>query len=57
MEKTTQVPQFCLEVAADKCIACNIIIAQPRRISTMSVAERVVSERGEVIGKTVGYTI
>ena len=25
--KTTQVPQFCLEDAADKGIACNIIIA------------------------------
>ncbi|OEU15996.1 P-loop containing nucleoside triphosphate hydrolase protein, partial [Fragilariopsis cylindrus CCMP1102] len=55
--KTTQVPQFCLEDAASKGIACNIIIAQPRRISAMSVAERVAAERGETIGKTVGYTI
>lgn len=55
--KTTQVPQFCLEDAAAKGIPCNIIIAQPRRISAMSVAERVAAERGETIGKTVGYTI
>jgi HrpA-like RNA helicase len=55
--KTTQVPQFCLEDAAAKGVPCNIIIAQPRRISAMSVAERVAAERGETIGKTVGYTI
>jgi HrpA-like RNA helicase len=39
--KTTQVPQFCLEDAAARGVPCNIIIAQPRRISAMSVAERV----------------
>ena len=55
--KTTQVPQFCLEDAASQGLPCNIIIAQPRRISAMSVAERVAAERGEKIGKTVGYTI
>lgn len=55
--KTTQVPQFVLEDATDKGAACNIIIAQPRRISAMSVAERVAAERGEDIGTTVGYTI
>ena len=55
--KTTQVPQFCLEDAAARGVPCNIIIAQPRRISAMSVAERVAAERGEKIGKTVGYTI
>lgn len=55
--KTTQVPQFCLEDAATRGVPCNIIIAQPRRISAMSVAERVADERGEQIGKTVGYTI
>ena len=55
--KTTQVPQYCVEDAAARGVACNIIIAQPRRISAMSVAERVAAERGETIGKTVGYTI
>ena len=29
----------------------------PRRISAMSVAERVAAERGESIGGTVGYSI
>lgn len=55
--KTTQVPQFVLEDATETNVPCNIIIAQPRRISAMSVAERVAAERGEAIGRTVGYTI
>jgi HrpA-like RNA helicase len=51
------VPQYVLEAAAAAGVACNAIVAQPRRISAMSVAERVASERGERIGDTVGYTI
>ena len=38
-------------------MACNVVVAQPRRISAMSVAERIAQERGEAIGGTVGYTI
>ena len=55
--KTTQVPQYVLEDAAERGETGNIIVAQPRRISAMSVAERVAAERGEVIGGTIGYTI
>ena len=55
--KTTQVPQYVLEEAAARGEPCNIVVAQPRRISAMSVAERVAVERGEAIGGTVGYTI
>ena len=56
--KTTQVPQFCLEHAASQNLPCNIIVAQPRRISAMSVAERVSLERGDTrVGTSVGYTI
>ena len=55
--KTTQVPQFLLEDAAERQVGCNIIVAQPRRISAMSVAERVAAERGETLGSTVGYSI
>jgi ATP-dependent RNA helicase DHX57 len=55
--KTTQVPQYVLEDAAARGVPGNIIIAQPRRISAMSVAERVAAERGDAIGQTVGYTI
>ena len=36
---------------------CRIICTQPRRISAISVAERVAAERGERCGQTVGYQI
>jgi len=55
--KTTQVPQYVVEDAASKGVGCNVVVAQPRRISAMTVAERVAAERGEAIGGTVGYTI
>ena len=55
--KTTQVPQFVIEDHAAKNLPCNVIVAQPRRISAMSVAERIAQERGEQIGGTVGYSI
>ncbi len=37
--------------------ACRIFCTQPRRISALTVAERVAAERGEKIGQTVGYQI
>ncbi|CAJ1977459.1 unnamed protein product [Sphenostylis stenocarpa] len=41
--KTTQIPQFILEseIESVRGAACNIICTQPRRISAMSVSERV----------------
>ena len=53
--KTTQVPQFLLDDAIEQGegARCSIICTQPRRISAISVAERVASERGEKIGQTV----
>lgn len=57
--KTTQLPQFILEEeisslrGADCCIMCT----QPRRISAISVAARIASEKGESLGETVGYQI
>ncbi|CAO2821942.1 unnamed protein product [Amaranthus hypochondriacus] len=57
--KTTQLPQFILEseIVAARGASCNIICTQPRRISAMSVSERVASERGEQLGESVGYKI
>ena len=56
--KTTQVPQFVLEDAAEHGEACSVVVAQPRRISAMGVAERVAAERGEAVGSgAVGYSI
>jgi len=36
---------------------CRMVVTQPRRISAITVAERVAYERCESIGKTVGYNI
>lgn len=54
--KSTQVPQFLLD---DQFIgpASNILITQPRRISAISVAERVASERCESAGQSVGFSV
>ncbi|CAL1536289.1 unnamed protein product [Lymnaea stagnalis] len=56
--KTTQVPQFLLDKALmSESFNTNIVCTQPRRVSAMSVAERVASERVEPLGKSVGYQI
>uniref|UniRef100_A0A2P2KT91 RNA helicase n=1 Tax=Rhizophora mucronata TaxID=61149 RepID=A0A2P2KT91_RHIMU len=57
--KTTQIPQFILEseIESIRGAACSIICTQPRRISAMSVSERVASERGETLGECVGYKV
>ncbi|XP_004303378.1 PREDICTED: probable ATP-dependent RNA helicase DHX36-like [Fragaria vesca subsp. vesca] len=57
--KTTQLPQFILEDEISRLHGadCNIICTQPRRISAVSVAARISSERGENLGETVGYQI
>ncbi|EMS48785.1 putative ATP-dependent RNA helicase YTHDC2 [Triticum urartu] len=55
--KTTQVPQYILDHVWGKGESCKIICTQPRRISAMSVAERISVERGETVGDTVGYKI
>ncbi|KAJ7943079.1 putative ATP-dependent RNA helicase [Quillaja saponaria] len=57
--KTTQIPQFILEaeVEAIRGAVCSIICTQPRRISAISVSERVASERGEKLGESVGYKV
>ncbi|KAK3023562.1 hypothetical protein RJ639_044212, partial [Escallonia herrerae] len=57
--KTTQLPQYILEseIEAARGSVCSIICTQPRRISAMSVAERVAAERGENLGDSVGYKV
>ncbi|XP_070784836.1 putative ATP-dependent RNA helicase DHX57 isoform X3 [Enoplosus armatus] len=57
--KTTQIPQFILDATlsgrAEQ--VANIICTQPRRISAISVAQRVAQERAECLGNSVGYQI
>ncbi|EOA39070.1 hypothetical protein CARUB_v10011734mg, partial [Capsella rubella] len=56
--KTTQVPQYLLDhMWYSKQEACKIICTQPRRISAISVSDRISWERGETIGRTVGYKV
>ncbi|XP_035842657.1 DExH-box ATP-dependent RNA helicase DExH6 isoform X2 [Helianthus annuus] len=55
--KTTQVPQYLLDYMWSKGEVCKIVCTQPRRISAVSVAERIANERGESIGLSVGYKI
>lgn len=55
--KTTQVPQYLLEDASEHKIPYRIICTQPRRLSAISISERVAQERNEILGQTVGYQI
>lgn len=36
---------------------CNIVCTQPRRISAVSVSERVAEERAEPLGQSIGYSV
>lgn len=55
--KTTQVPQFILDEAHENNKHVRVMVTQPRRIAAISIAERVARERGEPIGRTVGYQV
>eukprot|EP01061_Rhynchopus_euleeides_P002249 TRINITY_DN1172_c0_g1_i2.p1 TRINITY_DN1172_c0_g1~~TRINITY_DN1172_c0_g1_i2.p1 ORF type:complete len:722 (+),score=314.46 TRINITY_DN1172_c0_g1_i2:196-2361(+) len=51
--KTTQIPQFLVDMQPDKLVACT----QPRRVAAMSVAQRVADEMDVKLGEYCGYTI
>ena len=55
--KTTQIPQFILDLHASRRQPVNIVVTQPRRIAAVSVARRVCMEREWPIGKLVGYHV
>lgn len=57
--KTTQVPQILLDefIRSGHGAECRVVCTQPRRISAISVAERVAYERDESLGASVGYQI
>ncbi|XP_076045328.1 dosage compensation regulator mle isoform X2 [Oratosquilla oratoria] len=57
--KTTQICQYILDdhIQSSSGAYCNIVVTQPRRISAVSVADRVASERGEELGKSIGYSV
>ncbi|XP_073843216.1 dosage compensation regulator mle-like isoform X1 [Musca autumnalis] len=57
--KTTQIAQYILEdyISSGQGAYCNIYVTQPRRISAISVAERVANESCENLGESVGYSV
>ncbi|XP_053694242.1 ATP-dependent DNA/RNA helicase DHX36-like [Sabethes cyaneus] len=57
--KTTQIPQFILDQAMieKRGSSCRVLCTQPRRISAITLSERVAAERGERLGRSVGYQI
>merc|ERR1712226_1588343 len=57
--KTTQVPQLILDqkILQGTGGDCRIICTQPRRISAISIAQRVAQERSEPLGRSTGYSI
>ncbi|XP_032690956.1 dosage compensation regulator isoform X2 [Odontomachus brunneus] len=57
--KTTQVCQFILDdyIASSQGAYCSIVVTQPRRISAVSVADRVAAERCESLAQSVGYSV
>ncbi|KAG5635573.1 hypothetical protein H0H81_010758 [Sphagnurus paluster] len=57
--KTTQIPQLILDsfITRGEGARCNIVCTQPRRLAAISVADRVAKERGESVGRTIGYQV
>ncbi|XP_053677037.1 dosage compensation regulator isoform X2 [Anopheles nili] len=57
--KTTQIAQFILEdyINSGQGAYCNVCVTQPRRISAISVSERIANERCENLGVSVGYSV
>lgn len=55
--KSTQIPQFIMDECCEQHRRCRIVCTQPRRLATVSVAQRVAEERGETLGGSVGYEI
>ncbi|KAI9793904.1 MAG: hypothetical protein M1816_007156 [Peltula sp. TS41687] len=57
--KSTQSVQFILDDMIQRNVGAlaNIICTQPRRISALSLADRVSEERCDIVGREVGYAI
>lgn len=60
--KSTQLPSFILESHMARGLPCKIFVTEPRRISAISLAERVSRELGDAgvggdQGSLVGYSI
>ncbi|XP_060842325.1 ATP-dependent RNA helicase DHX30-like [Rhopalosiphum padi] len=57
--KSTRVPNFIMKKWSQerKGSECNIYVTQPRRISALTLANRVAEERSEELGNVVGFQV
>ena len=55
--KSTQVPQFLVEAGGWAANNFQIACTQPRRIATITLAQRVAEEAGTRLGDRVGYSV
>lgn len=57
--KSTQVCQYLLEdsIKSNHGANFNCFVSQPRRISAITLAERVADERSEMVGDSVGFGV
>ena len=52
--KSTQVPSLLVADAAARGEACRVVVAQPRRLAAIALAERVANELGDTKGTQWG---
>ncbi|CAM9384726.1 unnamed protein product [Lampetra planeri] len=58
--KTTKIPQLILESMVSRAgtgAHCNVVVTQPRRISAVSVCQRVRQELGPHLRRNIGYQV
>ncbi|KAK9893161.1 hypothetical protein P389DRAFT_134073, partial [Cystobasidium minutum MCA 4210] len=55
--KSTQIPQIILDHCRETSQGCRIVCVQPWRLSAISLARRVATERGERLGESIAYRI
>lgn len=55
--KTTQIPQFLVELLQPQISGLMIGCTQPRRVAAITVAQRVAHEMGVMVGEEVGYSV
>lgn len=55
--KSTQIPQYIIDDAAERKVPCKIIVTQPRKIAAITIAQRVAKERNCELGTMVGYQV
>ena len=55
--KSSMVPQFILDECRHNGRRARIFVTQPRRIAAITLARRVAQQRGEALGRSVGYRV